>query len=586
MKPSINYNIDWAEQKAERPVRSKFERTQNLLPIWLVLSIIVCGGIAGCQKGDLLDNPNAATSSTTVPPTLILNRITNEIYQGGGVIDGKAGDGNAGYQFEGPWSSNIVKWDQFIVSNYSYYWGNNAYTWSNTATNYAIVKYVNLMQQQVQKQFGSSPNPYSALAYFFNAYAFIWYTQRVGDIPLTQAGNPTLYPHPTYNSQHDVYQISLSLLDTANTLMGALITSPSVANSLVDPTGDIFGLTYLQWQKVINTYKLRVLISLSKRAQDNADLNIPTQFANIIANPTKYPIMSGNSDNLANQFLGAPSANNYPLFPNYTPFPNYATMCNTWLNLTTSTEDPRTFIAAGPAPAQITGGKLIGDFTAYVGADIGLDFSTLTTNSSAGMYSYHNYLRYYGNASGPNVSGSTCEPYIIVGYPEMCFNIAEAANLGWIPGGGSTWYTNGIMASMNLYGLADGVSVPISLPIFSPPDLTNSPGSVVVNVTNFLNNPAVVYAGDNPAGLNQIWQQKYVAFWQNSGWEAYYNWRRTGVPAMSQGGSGIGTANNMIPLRWEYPTDEAVNNATNYNAAIQSQYGGTDLVTGVMWLIK
>src|SRR6516225_9315657 len=43
--------------------------------------------LAGCQKGNLLSNPNAATSSTSVPPTLILNRITNEIYKGGGVLD-------------------------------------------------------------------------------------------------------------------------------------------------------------------------------------------------------------------------------------------------------------------------------------------------------------------------------------------------------------------------------------------------------------------------------------------------------------------------------------------------------------------
>ncbi len=578
MKPRINFSKERAMGIATEPLRVMNRLINMNLSVWLLLWLVASTAIVGCQKGDLLTNPNAATSTTTVPPTLILNRITNEMYKGGGVIDGIAGN-----QFEGPWSSNIVKWNQFIVSNYSYYWGANAYTWSNTATNYAILKYVNLMLQQVQTQYGTTPNPYSALAYFFKAYAFIWYTQRVGDIPVTEAGNPTLYPTPTYNTQHDVYQIALSELDTANTLMGA-VTTPANENSVVDATGDIFGLTYLQWQKVINTYKLRVLISLSKRAQDNPDLNIPSQFSNIISNPTKYPIMSGNADNLVNKYLGSPAANNYPLFPNYTPFPNYASMCNTWLNITDSLQDPRTFIAAGPAPAQIAGGKQISDFTAYVGADIGLDFSTLTTNTSAGMYSYHNYLRYYGNASGPNTSGATCEPYIIIGYPEMCFNIAEAANLGWITGGGQTWYNNGIMASMNWYGLADGVQVPISLPIFSPSNLTNSPGSVTVSVSNFLAN--ATYAGDNATGLVQIWQQKYVAFWQNSGWEAYYNWRRTGVPNMSQGGVGIGTANNLIPLRWLYPTDEAVYNTTNYMKSIQSQYGGTDAVTGVMWLIK
>ena len=109
---------------------------------------------------------------------------------------------------------------------------------------------------------------------------------------------------------------------------------------------------------------------------------------------------------------------------------------------------------------------------------------------------------------------------------------------------------------------------------------------MTVSVSNFLSNPNIVYAGDNAAGLTQILQQKYVAFWQNSGWEAYYNWRRTGVPTFSQGGPGIGTPNNQIPIRWLYPTDEQVYNTTNYQAALSSQFGGTDDITKTMWLTK
>src|ERR1700682_2558637 len=134
----------------------------------LLFSLIICSGLTGCQKGNLLDNPNAATSSTTVPPTLILNRITNEIYKGGGVLDNVQGNQN-----EGPWNQ-MMRWNQYFVSNYPYYWGNNQYSWSNTATNYSIIKYVNLMQKQVQTQYGTTPNPYTALTYFFNAYSFIW----------------------------------------------------------------------------------------------------------------------------------------------------------------------------------------------------------------------------------------------------------------------------------------------------------------------------------------------------------------------------------------------------------------------------
>jgi hypothetical protein len=258
---------------------------------------------------------------------------------------------------------------------------------------YSVLKYVQLMDGQAVKLYGAS-NPYSALSKFFEAYLFIWYSQRVGDIPMTQAGNATLYPQPKYDVQHDVYKNCLALLDTANMMMGALVT-PATSGTQVDANGDVFGMTYLQWQKVINTYTLRVCISLSKRVADGtaSDLNIPTLFQTIISNPTQYPIMTGNSDNMVYHYLSSPSKNNYPLYPNYTPYPNYADMSGTLMNLLTTNQDPRTFVYASPAPALISGGTPYTSFAAYTGADVDLSQTTLLANSNAGLYSYHNYLR-------------------------------------------------------------------------------------------------------------------------------------------------------------------------------------------------
>ncbi len=112
---------------------------------------------------------------------------------------------------------------------------------------------------------------------------------------MSQAGDVNNL-EPAYDKQHDVYKNCLALLDTANTMLGNLYSTATAGNK-VDATGDIYGLTFLQWRKVVNTYKLRVLISLSKRADDNADLNIKTQFAAIISDPVKYPVMGSNSDN-------------------------------------------------------------------------------------------------------------------------------------------------------------------------------------------------------------------------------------------------------------------------------------------------
>lgn len=92
------------------------------------------------------------------------------------------------------------------------------------------------------------------------------------------------------------------------------------------------------------------------------------------------------------------------------------------------------------------------------------------------------------------------------------------------------------------------------------------------------------YAGNNATGLTQILTQKYLAFARNSGYEAYYQWRRTGVPTFLTG-AGVGNS-GVIPLRFQYPSSELSTNKDNYTAAVQSQYGGNDNINSKMWIIK
>ncbi|MBC7509160.1 MAG: SusD/RagB family nutrient-binding outer membrane lipoprotein, partial [Ferruginibacter sp.] len=50
-------------------------------------------------------------------------------------------------------------------------------------------------------------------------------------------------------------------------------------------------------------------------------------------------------------------------------------------------------------------------------------------------------------------------------------------------------------------------------------------------------------------------------------------------------GSGIGNS-GVIPLRYQYPSDELATNGVNAKAAIQSQYAGNDDINAKMWIIK
>lgn len=536
-------------------------KTKNILSKLLLITLIVIS-FTSCFDGDLYQNPNASERAT---PSAVLNHLTANM-----VIKDEMPYGLA------------HRTNQYYVSNYSYYWGSNYYNWTSTVERYEILRYAVKLDEEAQRQYGEELNIYQALSRFYKAYSAIWFSQRVGDIPFKEAGDPTNLT-PVFDTQQEVYVEALALLKEANTIMQNLITQSSAysvnGNSILDSSGDIFGLTNLQWQKVINTYRLRILISLSRRADDTPGLAVKEAFAEILNNPSQNPIMESNSDNLVYKFNAA--YNPYPTF-NSKSYTYGANIGKTILDITTSTQDPRTFVYGTPAPAQYkVAGKSISEFTTYVGASTNTPQATLnagtdtkgTTDEDKGEYSYINYKRYFSSQDG-----STAEPYIVIGYSEMCFNIAEAIARGWVSGDADSWYNKGINASLELYGISDGGSIVVG------DRQGGTLGAVTADVATFLNN--VTYKGNNADGIEQIVTQKYVSMFNNSGFEAFYNWLRTGYPTFQEGGDGIGTADKKMSRRWMYPSDEISYNNENYLSSIEQQYGGRDEVTDNIWLNK
>ncbi|MFM7852590.1 MAG: SusD/RagB family nutrient-binding outer membrane lipoprotein, partial [Flammeovirgaceae bacterium] len=336
--------------------------------------------------------------------------------------------------------------------------------------------------------------------------------------------------------------------------------------------GDFFyGNDLNKWRKAVNSFTLRVLISLSRKESDS-DLNIKAKFASIVNNPTEYPVMTSNADNVSYVYNGTTQL--YPTNPGSKGFDKGRyNMAQTYVLGLTTLNDPRVFVTCNPAKAKITSGTLATDFSAYVGAPSGENLDDMTFKAGNGVYSFANQKRYYGSLAGP-------EPGVQLAYWELQFNIAEGINRGWASGNAATFYQNGIRASMAFYGITDGATVAIT-----DQDTDAMLATVTTSVTNYLAQPAVVYAGNNAAGLNQILTQKYLAFFQNSGQEAYFNYRRTGVPAFH---AGPGTGNTgVIPRRWLYPSDESFYNATNLNAALARQFtGGVDDVNSELWINK
>lgn len=90
-------------------------------------------------------------------------------------------------------------------------------------------------------------------------------------------------------------------------------------------------------------------------------------------------------------------------------------------------------------------------------------------------------------------------------------------------------------------------------------------------ISEYLNSSVVAYGGQ----LEQILNQKYIAFFNNSGWEAFYNIRRTGIPALNIG-DNMNNPSGKIPVRWRYPQAEYQTNEAKVQEAIKRQFNGTD----------
>jgi hypothetical protein len=526
------------------------------LPTIFILTAVVLA--TGCSKKfeDYSQNPNQPLPGK-VPPGIVLKTILNDLI----VFPGGDAD----------------KQCQFICSNYVYY-GNNQY-WTGSATlNYGDLNNTLAMEAEASRLAGSNNNPYHALGLFFRAFYFTNMSEKVGDLPMTDALQGIANTTPKYDTQKDIFKQSLLWLDSANTLL-----ADEIANGFLEFSGDFYYSerinsplgprdALIEWQKVVNSYKLRLLIELSKRAVDNSDLNIPGQFAAIFNNPTTYPIFTSNDDNL--EYVYNSSYNYYP--DNITNLGNNQIRLNLAATLETTLgqlHDLRCMVLGEPARGL---GFADTDYRSFVGAPSGMDLSTMSALVGSGLIdsklSLYNRNHFY--------SGYTGEPTYILSYPEVCFCIAEAMNRGWITGNTEQWYENGVEAQFAFYNIVDGGNT-VTLQEASGAEIVYP---ITFNYSDYFAQPAVKYAGDNATGLSQILLQKYLAYARNSGYQAYYQWRRTGVPAFD---AGPGTGNGgVIPRRWQYPSNEITANAANYQAALQSQYGGQDDINQDVWLVK
>lgn len=466
--------------------------------------------LSGCKKYDeFQNNPNLSSSAT---PALLLTNICYSVF----------------------YYDNTSA--AFASRHLTYYERGNSfvdYSWrQGSFDNYNVLRQVMQMDSLAAS---TGQQQYRGITKFFRALLFSQLTETFGDIPYSQSMNgKTGNFKPSYDTQEAVYAGILQELEEANNLLDD-------SKGRID--GDIiYSGVASQWKKLANALRLRLLIHLSKK-ESNSGVDIKGQFQKIISDPATYPVFTSNADNAQLVFnLSAPD-NDYPTF-GYLSLASLVSMEKGFVDILKERQDPRLFSFAEPI-----GGQTAGDFDNYEGVDAGL---TIQDQFSASGSASRINSRYHNDKIN--------EPWILIGYAEQEFLIAEAIARNWITTGGTAaeHYENGIRASMQFYNISDA------------------------DIDAYIAQPIITYDAAN--ALNQITLQKHIAFFMNSGWEAFWEQRRTGLPELSV---GPGTYNDMmVPKRWIYPQSEYDYNTENVNAAIQSQYSGDDDVNKLMWLLQ
>jgi hypothetical protein len=351
------------------------------------------------------------------------------------------------------------------------------------------------------------------VAKILKAFYFWHITDRWGDVPYQQALGGRTDLTPAYDTQQTIYNKLFELLDEAN----ATTVSGTLSSDI------IYGGNMARWKKLGNTIRLLMALRLSKVDPEKGE----QEFNNALT----AGVMTSNTDNLVFKHLA--DANNQNYWYN-----QVEVLGREWWALTKGlvdnmepVDDPRLPVYGDP---NRTAGEYVGQL--YGDTD---DFDTE-------KYSL----------LGSAIRAQDAPVYLVT-YAQVLFAKAEAAKMGWIPGGDTEAQANYEMAIeqslLQWTGSSDGLD-------------------------DFLLQPAIDY--DPATAIAQIATQRWVHLFMN-GYEAWAEWRRTGYPNNLVSPGGVD-----VPRRQMYIESEQFNNTNNYNEAVQRQFNGEESLYGRVWWDK
>ncbi|MEM6346810.1 MAG: SusD/RagB family nutrient-binding outer membrane lipoprotein [Bacteroidota bacterium] len=498
--------------------------------------------------GEINSNPNAPENVTggLLLPTIIINPAQRL---------GRLGweEGNTAMQISAV--NNFTTFDQMGWGGQDGVW-NDMYRGIRDADNLMIIADE------------SGNTAFKGVAMIMKAWMGATLADFFGDVPYSQANkakddNFT----PAYDAQEDVYNTILSELETAE---GLLAQGGSIDG---DP---LFSGDLLKWRKFANSLRIRYLMRLEKK---RSGASIGPAIQAIVSSGIHF---ESNEDGASVPYLTTAPNQYFQHTGRVGGFDEHRLSQKAEERMK-AINDPRLFVFYRPIgnpdslafyfdPVDLdaitkgsgTNRTAFRDFftTVYAADPMGIQqyyplFKGLPNGLSEG-----NAINYNGSRQNQSRLGEILRELPdgvsmhFMHYPELMFILAEAAQKDYINGNAADFYQAGIEAAFEMYGIEAADS--------------------------YYTQSSVVLSNDNDTALEQIATQKWISLFV-SGIEAYFDWRRTGLPEITPGPDNVN--NNQVPLRFNYPAAEQALNGDNWKAAVD-RIGGDDNINAVMWLLQ
>ncbi len=508
-------------------------------------------------------NPNAATATNLNPNYLL--------------TDGQLTFANTGYG-ELLYESTAI---QALASTFNYYGNGDKYVNTSGSTGYQGVLFsqgytalsrlqqaIDIATAQQASAAAGTPNATQyvntiAISNIMKIMIFQRITDTYGDIPFSQALQATQgVTTPQYDKQQDIYPAMLTQLQTAINSLSA--TGATASGDL------LYGGNVTQWKKLGYSIMVRVAMRMTK-------VN-PT----LAQTWTEKAAAAGTLASIADDALVRGDAS-YGDTQNATTNALLTTddfrevkWSKTLIDYLRTTGDPRLGAvaevpkngAANNANQSLPGNN---DPAVQLGLPNGYDLTggaydirkradypggTGSTDSLAVLGKYSRpRLQVYIQRTAPN---------FLLTYAGTELLLAEAASRGWSVGAtAATHYANGLRGAMQ--------------------SLAQMSTAATISAAD-IDTYVAAHPLDTAAPLKQINEQYWLETSTTFNFiEAWFNWRRSGYPALVPVNYPGNVTGGTIPRRLPYPATEISNNPAGYAAGVADLNGGDKLTSRVWW---